>query len=170
MTRGLKVLRVLGLFLCLHAASAMAMMESTRAKILAALARGDVAGAITAYQVHVGQRAPEWLRALQTAYSAKSQEVGRCQEVARILHTAYSNLGQSPQFIAFRARANADYITFDAPSGKIQTLTHTGYHAAIQTGEVIRDAFTGPVGLKLTDYLARLHAIEGVTWQIVKNP
>ncbi len=145
-------------------------MESTRAKVLAALARGDVAGAITAYQVHVGQRAPEWLRALQTAYSTKSQEVGRCQEVARILHTAYSNLGQSPQFIAFKARANADYITFDAPSGRIQTLTHTGYHAAIQTGEIIRDAFTGPTGMKLADYLARLHAIEGVTWEIVKHP
>jgi hypothetical protein len=73
-------------------------MESTRAKVLAALARGDVVGAISAYEVHVGQRAPEWLRALQTAYSAKSQEVGRCQEVARVLHTAYSNLGKTVEF------------------------------------------------------------------------
>jgi hypothetical protein len=118
----------------------------------------------------MGQRAPEWLRALQTVYSTKSQEVGRCQEVARILHTAYSNLGQSPRFIAFRAKANADYISFDAPSGRIQTLTHTGYHADIQTGEFIRDGFTGPMGMKLPDYLARLHAIEGVTWEIVTLP
>ncbi len=68
-------------------------MESTRARILAALARGDIAGAISAYEVHTDQRAPEWLRALQTAYSADSQQVGKCQEVARLIHKAYSKLG-----------------------------------------------------------------------------
>jgi hypothetical protein len=198
MTQGSKSLGLLGLLLCLGASSSVAaplrpevasllaqvprtapevamravpsIMESTRAKMLAALARGDISGAIAAYEVHVGQRAPEWLRAIQTAYSAKSQEVGRCQEVARIIHTAYSKLGQSPQFIAFRANANYDYITFDAPNGKVQTLTHTGYHVAIQIGDVIRDAFTGPVGMKFADYFARLQAAEGVAWEIAKTP
>lgn len=146
------------------------IMESTRAKVLAALARGDVAGAIAAYEVHVGSKAPEWLRALQTAFSAKSQEVGKCQEVARILHEAYSRLGRAPEFITFRANASHDYITFDSPGGKALTLTRSGYHAAVRAGDLIYDAYTGPVGMKLSDYLARLNAIEGVTWKIASSP
>jgi hypothetical protein len=146
------------------------ILESTRARLLAALARGDVAGAIAAYENHAGRRAPEWLRALHTAYSAKSQEVGRCQEVARIIHTAYSKLDKEPQFIAFRANANYDYITFDSPSGKIQTITHTGYHVAVRIGDTIHDAFTGPVGMRLADYLARLNAAQGITHQLTSTP
>ncbi|HEX8704675.1 MAG TPA: hypothetical protein VF815_37935, partial [Myxococcaceae bacterium] len=122
------------------------------------------------YEVHAGSRAPEWLRALQTAFSAKSQEVGKCQEVARILHEAYSKLGKTAEFIAFRAKANHDYITFDSPGGKVQTLTRTGYHAAVRAGDLIYDAYTGPAGMKLSDYLARLNAIEGITWTIVSAP
>ncbi|MDY7230215.1 hypothetical protein [Hyalangium rubrum] len=78
----------LGLLLCLLSLSGVAappttslparvvpgIMESTRAKVLAALARGDIVGAIAAYEAHVGRRAPEWLRALQTAYSTKNQD------------------------------------------------------------------------------------------------
>jgi hypothetical protein len=145
-------------------------MESTRAKVLAALARGDVPGAIAAYEVHVGQRAPEWLRALQTAYSAKSQEVGRCQDVARIIHEAYSKLGRAPEFIAIRANANHDFITFDSPGGKVQTLTRTGYHVVVRAGDIIHDAYTGPAGMKMSDYLARLNAIDGISWKIVSSP
>ncbi len=146
------------------------IMESTRAKVLAALARGDVPGAVAAYEAHAGSKAPEWLRALQTAFSAKSQEVGKCQEVARIVHEAYSKLGRAAEFIAFRANANQDYITFDSPGGKIQTLTRSGYHAAVRSGGLIYDAYTGPMGMKLSDYLARLNAIDGITWTIVSAP
>jgi hypothetical protein len=146
------------------------IMESTRAKVLAALARGDVPGAIAAYEVHAGSKAPEWLRALQTAFSAKSQEAGKCQDVARILHQAYSKLGRATEFIAFRANANHDYITFDSPGGKIQTLTHTGYHAAVRSGDLIYDAYTGPIGMKMSEYLARLSALEGISWTIVSAP
>jgi hypothetical protein len=198
MTRCLKVLGFLGLILCLLPASAAAaavrpsiipllaqaprmaskaaarsvpsITESTRAHILAALARGDVAGAITAYEAHVGQRAPEWLRALQTAFSAKSQEVGRCQEVARILHTAFSNLGKTVEFIAIRANNMRQYMTFDAPDGRGLPVTKNGYHAAVKVGDMIYDAFTGPLGLKVQDYLARLNAPEGVAWQVVSSP
>lgn len=191
-------LPLLGLLLCLHASSGVAapvrlgvtallsqvprmapttvahsvpsIMESTRAKVLAALARGDVPGAITAYEVHAGHRAPEWLRALQTAYSTKSQEVGKCQEVARILHEAYSKFGKTPEFIALRANANHDYITFDSPGGKIQTLTHTGYHVVVRAGDIIYDAYTGPAGMRMSSYLARLNAPEGITWKIASTP
>ncbi len=41
-----------------------AVTESTRAKLLNHLLRGDIAGAIGMYEVHTGQQAPAWLRNL----------------------------------------------------------------------------------------------------------
>jgi hypothetical protein len=145
-------------------------MESTRAKVLAALARGDVPAAISAYEVHAGSRAPEWLRALQTAFSAKSQEVGKCQEVARILHEAYSKLGKTPEFVAIHANNSRPYLAFDMPAGKVSSLTKNGYHAVVRVGDLIYDAFTGPLGMKQTEYFSRLHAPEGFTWKVVTSP
>ena len=146
------------------------IMESTRAKVLAALARGDVPGAIAAYEVHVGSKAPEWLRALQTAYSVKSQEVGKCQEVARVLHEAYSKLGKVPEFIAIQANNARQYLAFDMPNGKVSYLTKNGYHAAVRVGDLIYDAFTGPLGMKQTEYFTRLKAPEGFAWKVVTSP
>ncbi len=80
-----------------------AILESTRARLVAALARGDVSAAIVAYEADTGRQAPTWLTNLQTAYSTASQVVGKCQEVARTLYTAYDRLGQKPEYIAFRA-------------------------------------------------------------------
>ncbi|WP_224369093.1 papain fold toxin domain-containing protein [Hyalangium versicolor] len=145
-------------------------MESTRAKMLAALAQGNVAGAIRAYEVHVGQRAPEWLRALQNAFSAKSQEVGRCQEVARIIHTAYLKLDRAPEFIAIRANNMRQYMSFDATDGRGMPVTKNGYHAAVKVGDLIYDAFTGPAGMQLRDYFNRLNAPDGVAWKVVSSP
>ncbi len=147
-----------------------AMMESTRARLLAALARGDISAAIVAYEADMGHQAPAWLTKLQTAYSAANQIAGKCQEVARTLYTAYDRLGQKPEYIAFKARSGVDYMTFDLASGKNVPVTRTGYHVAVKVGDTIRDAYTGPLGLKLPDYLARLHAVAGVDWQIVANP
>ncbi|QRN98512.1 hypothetical protein JRI60_05525 [Archangium violaceum] len=146
------------------------IMESTRARLVAALARGDVSAAIVAYEADTGRQAPTWLTNLQTAYSAASQVVGKCQEVARTIYMAYDRLDQKPEYIAFRARNGIDYMTFDLVNGKNTSVTRTGYHVAVKVGDLIRDAYTGPLGMKLSDYLARLHAIAGVDWQIVKSP
>jgi hypothetical protein len=40
---------------------------------------------------------------LHTAYSAASHVVGKCQEVALTIYTAYARLGQKPEYIEFRA-------------------------------------------------------------------
>lgn len=146
------------------------IMESTRARLLAALARGDISAAIVAYEADTGRPAPAWLTNLQTAYSAANQVAGKCQEVARTLYTAYDRLGQKPEYIAFRARGQIDYMTFDLLNGKNAPVTRTGYHVAIKSGDMIHDAYTGPLGMKLSDYLARLHALKGVEWQIVTSP
>lgn len=145
--------------------------DTTRAHIFAALARGDIAAAIAAYEIHAGRTAPEWLLKLQTVYSAAGQKIGQCQEVARTIHAAFIQLNRQPEFIAIRTRGvSNDYMTFDVGGGKALSVTRNGYHAAVQAGERVYDAFTGPAGMKVADYLARLHAPEGVTWKVVSQP
>ncbi len=144
--------------------------DSIRVKVLAYLVRGDIAGAITMYEAHTGQSAPVWLMDLQVAYGVTNQAAGRCQQVARIIHTAFSKLGQTPQYVAIRALGKKDYITFDMMDGKSPGITYNGYHVIIKVEDMVYDAYTGPLGMKLTEYLSRLHAEMGVTWKVVSSP
>ena len=147
----------------------MAITESTRARLLVYLARGDITGAITMYTAHTGQPAPEWLKNLQVAYSAASQLPGKCQDVARTIHQAFSQLGRAPEYVAFRAQ-NKGYMVFEFVDGKQASVSRTGYHVAVKLGEMIHDAYTGPLGMKFSDYLSRLQARDVITWELVATP
>jgi hypothetical protein len=144
--------------------------DSIRVKLLECLARGDVAGAIALYEAHTGKVAPAWLMDLQQAYAVTNQAVGKCQQVARIIHTAFTRLGQTPQYVAIRASGKKDYIAFDMASGKSPGITYNGYHVIVKVEDKVYDAYTGPAGMKLTEYLSRLHAEMGVTWKVVSSP
>ena len=144
--------------------------DSIHLKLLAYLARGDITGAIAMYQVHTGQAAPAWLMELQGAYGVANQVAGRCQQVARVIHTAFLKLGQTPQYIAFRIDEMKPYMIFELANGKQASVSRTGYHVAVRVGDVIHDAYTGPLGMKLSDYLSRLHAQKGVVWEMVSTP
>ena len=55
-------------------------------------------------------------------------------------------------------------------NGTSPTITRNGYHVAVKTGDIIRDAYTGPAGMRLTDYVLRLHARRGIDWNVVDTP
>ncbi|MDY7228513.1 hypothetical protein [Hyalangium rubrum] len=55
-----------------------AVTESTRARMLALLAQGNVPGAIEMWKVHTGREVPKALRAMQNAYGAANQVAGTC--------------------------------------------------------------------------------------------
>ncbi len=149
----------------------LAITESTRARLINHLLRGDIAGAIGMYEVHTGQQAPTWLRNLQAVYSVASQLPSKCQESARTIHEAFSQLGRKPEYLAFRATNGVrDYMVFELTNGKQVPVSQTGYHVAVRLDGMVYDAYTGPAGLKLNDYLARLHALGTVTWEIVSQP
>lgn len=150
--------------------SLLGIAESTRLKVLSYLAQGDVAGAIAYYELQTGHQAPVWLRELQVAYSVTNQAAGKCQEVARTLHTAFAKLNQTPQYVAFRANEGEQYMVFELANGKSPSVSRTGYHVAVRLGDLIYDAYTGPLGMKLSDYVSRLHARQGVTWEVVPKP
>ena len=144
--------------------------DSIRVKLLAYLARGDIPGAIAMYEAHTGKVAPAWLMDLQVAYSVANQAAGKCQQVARIISTAFSKLGQTPQYIAFKAKGAEEFMVFELASGKSAPVSRNAYHVAVRVGDLIYDAYTGPLGMKLADYLPRLHARQGVTWEMVSQP
>jgi hypothetical protein len=150
--------------------SLLAIAESTRLKLLSYLAQGDVVGAIGYYELQTGNPAPVWLRNLQVAYSVANQTAGKCQEVARTIHAAFMKLGQTPQYIAFRARGREDFLVFELASGKDASVSRNGYHVAVRVGDMIHDAYTGPLGMKFSDYLSRLQALQGVIWEEVSTP
>jgi hypothetical protein len=89
---------------------------------------------------------------VQVAYSAASQAAGECQKVARIIHTAFTRLGQTPQYLAFKANQREEYMVFELASGRDASVSRNGYHVAVRLGELIYDAYTGPLGMKLSDY------------------
>ena len=107
---------------------------------------------------------------LQGAYSAANQAVGKCQQVARIIHTAFTKLGQTPQYVAIRALEKREYIMFDMVSGRSPTVMRNGYHVIVKVEDMVYDAYMGPLGMKLTDYLSRIHAEAGVAWEVVTTP
>ncbi|MFL5350995.1 hypothetical protein, partial [Archangium sp.] len=134
------------------------------------LVRGDIAGAIALYEAETGQAAPAWLMELQGAYSVANQQAGKCQQVARIIHTAFGKLGQTPQFVAFTTSRQTPYMVFELTSGKTASISHTGYHVAVRLGDLIYDAYTGPLGMKLSDYLSRAHTQQALVWEVVSTP
>lgn len=150
-------------------ATTLAITESTRAKLLAYLARGDIAGAIAMYEVHTGQQAPAWLRNLQVAYSAASQIPGKCQDVASTIHQAFTQLGQRPEYLAFRTERPI-YMVFEMTEGKQASVSRSGYHVAVRIGDMIHDAYTGPLGMKIEDYVSRLQARALISWEAVTAP
>src|SRR5690349_18681781 len=135
----------------------LAGASSIQLRLLTYLARGDIAGAIVLYEAETGHPPPAWLLNLQGAYSTANQVVGKCQQVARTIHTAFTELQQKPQYIAFKAKADEEFIVFDLASGKSPSITKNGYHVAVRLGERIYDAFTGPLGMTWKEYLSRLH-------------
>jgi hypothetical protein len=79
-------------------------------------------------------------------------------------------LGQTPQYVAFTTDEKKPFMVFELANGKNASVSHNGYHVAVRLGDLIYDAYTGPLGMKLSDYLFRLHAQNGIAWEVVSSP
>jgi len=65
--------------------------DSIRLKILARLAQGDIAGAIALWQAHTGRTdIPKILMDLQLAFQVTNRRMGSCEDVARSIHSGFS--------------------------------------------------------------------------------
>jgi hypothetical protein len=148
--------------------------DSARAKVLAHLARGELAEAIHAYEVATGLKAPLWLTGFKAAFDASNQMPGACQGVARSIHTVFTRLGGKPEYVELTTRVaneRADFhIVFRLANGKDARVADTGLHVLVRMGGRAYDAYTGAAGLPWAEYMSRLGAQVPIFEKVVESP
>lgn len=151
------------------------MPDTLRTRMLAALARGDLAGAIHMWQLETGRDAPQWLQAFQSAFSTDNQKAGPCIQVARSIFDGFQRLGSNPTYVRFTAmgtRWGDDFIAFELRAGEPRStiqISNNAIHYAVQVGDRVYDAMTGPMGLVMSEYIQRLHCPGSLAMQTVSQ-
>jgi hypothetical protein len=131
--------------------------NSVAARALVLSARGDFAGAsallIAAGYPNVGAAVLE----LQWAFDRAQQVAGPCFQVAQRISTAFQQLGRSPVAMQVRtgmAEGPAGRIARQAADGTWVQVSTNGLHAVVESGGRYFDAFTGPQGQTLEQFMA----------------
>jgi len=155
---------------------AVLQMPSTlKARMLAAFARGDLAGAIALWELEMGRRAPEWLTNLQAAFNVANQRAGPCVEVARSVFEGFRRLGEKPAYVRFTSTGSmrgANIIAWERRAGDPGSTFQIAinyYHYAVQIKERVYDAMTGPTGMTVTEYMNRLKSPGNLSMQVVSE-
>jgi hypothetical protein len=150
------------------------MPDSLRVKMFAAVARGDFASAVALWEAQMGRKAPQWLKAFQEAFSAANQRAGPCVDVAKSISEGFKQLGATPSYMKFTAEGSR-FLGFEMRAGEPRSTVQVSerwFHVVVQVKDRVYDAFTGPRGLPLTEYLQRLSTEPGatITRQVVESP
>ncbi len=140
--------------------------ESIRARLKACLLMGDLSCVVDQYLLleNIG-RVPGWLVAFQNAFAVASRKAGECEKVAKLIHEGLTRLGQRPEFLRFTIDGQAKVMGFDEVAQGVLIRTHQistrGYHVAVWFEGRVIDAYTGPAGLPLREYMVRLNTSPG---------
>lgn len=148
--------------------------DSVRFKMLAALARGDLAGAISLWQLHTNRdTVPAALQAMQSAYGVVNRTMGPCVQVARDISNGFKSFGGSPQYVRFLPPGRTPFLGWEMRAGEPRStiqVSDIGRHYAVMMNDKVYDAFTGPEGMALGEYLKRLVAHGGLPrWEMVSS-
>ncbi|ADO70761.1 uncharacterized protein STAUR_2969 [Stigmatella aurantiaca DW4/3-1] len=158
------------------ASQVQGITDSARAKVLAHLARGELAQAVQAYEVATGLKAPLWLAGFKATFDASNQVPGTCQSVARSIHAAFTQLGGKPEYVRLTTlmdgtgRRRAAFMVFKMADGRDLRMSERGFHAVIRMKDRIYDAFTGAGGLPYQEYMSRLGAMTPIMDEVVSAP
>lgn len=144
--------------------SVLLMPDSLRTRVLAAIARGDIAGAVSLWELETGRNAPHWLQGFQAAFNAVNQRAGPCIQVARSVYEGFKQLGASPTYIQFTTaivRRGDNLIGFELRAGEPRSTVNisvNAVHYVVRVGDRLYDAMTGPAGLTTAEYMQRLQS------------
>jgi hypothetical protein len=151
------------------------MPDSLRVRLMALLARGDLAGAISLWELETGKDAPQWLLAFQAAFSTANQRAGPCIQVARDVFEGFKRFGAKPAYIEFVTKGTNRFdkvIAFELhegePSSTIQ-ISENALHYAVQVENRLYDAMTGPAGLTVAEYMKRLQTPGSLSMKAVSQ-
>jgi len=143
-----------------------ALPNSIRLKLLAALAQGDIAGAVSLWQVHTGRNTvPKALQALQAAFSSANRVAGPCARVARDIYDGFKFFGGEPQYVHISSTGGS-YLSWQS---RIM-MSNNNAHLAVRHGGKIYDAFTGPAGIIEPEYLKNIHYAGEIITRTVSSP
>lgn len=149
------------------------MTDSARAKVLAHLARGELAEASQAYEVATGLKAPLWITGFKAAFDASKQVPGACQGVAQSIHTVFTRLGGKPEFVELTAQVASKRayveIVFRLANGKDAHVSQAGLHILVRMNGRAYDAYTGAAGLPWAGYTSRLAALAPIVEKVVES-
>jgi hypothetical protein len=155
---------------------AVLQMPSTlKARMLAAIARGDLAGAIALWELEMGRRAPQWLTEFQAAFNVVNQRAGPCVEVAKSVFEGFRRLGEKPAYVRFTSTGSmhgANFIGWERRAGEPSStfqISVSSYHYAVQLKDRVYDAMTGPTGLTVAEYMNRLTSPGDLSMQVVSG-
>jgi hypothetical protein len=156
----------------ISASQVQGITDSARAKVLTHLASGELTEAVHAYEVATGLKAPLWLTGVKTAFSTGKQVAGACQDVARSIHSAFTQLGGKPEYVNLLTadRERFPNMVFTLASGKDVNVSLNGFHVVVRMGGRAYDAFTGASGLPWADYMSRLGARAPILEQVAESP
>jgi hypothetical protein len=159
----------------LTAAQVQGVTDSARAKVLAHLARGELTEAIQAYEVATGLKAPVWLTGLKAAFDTSKQVPGACQEVARSIYAAFTQLGGKPEYVKLitvmdETGKRAGFMSFKMVDGRDLSVSEVGFHVVVRMKDRVYDTFTGAGGLPWQEYMSRLGARTAIVDEVVSAP
>jgi hypothetical protein len=144
-----------------------------KTRMLAAIAQGDLAGAIALWELEMGRRAPQWLMEFQAAFNVANQRAGPCIEVAKSVFEGFKRLGEKPTYVRFTSTGavrGANLIAWERRAGEpLSTIqiSDNSVHFAVQIKDRLYDALTGPMGLTVTEYMKRLQSPGTLSMQVV---
>jgi len=147
--------------------------STIKTRMLAAIAQGDLAGAIALWELEMGRRAPQWLTEFQAAFNVANQRAGPCAEVAKSVFEGFKRLGEKPAYVRFTSTGSmrgANVIAWERRAGDPSSTFQISigfYHYAVQVKDRVYDAMTGPMGLTVTEYLKRLQSPGALSMQVV---
>jgi hypothetical protein len=151
------------------------MPSSLNVRMLAAIARGDLEGAIALWELEMGRRAPQWLTEFQAAFNVANQRAGPCAEVAKSVFEGFKRLGEKPAYIRFTSTGSmrgANFIAWERRAGDPRStfqISTNFYHYAVQLKDRVYDAMTGPTGLTVNEYMKRLQSPGQLSMQVVSE-
>lgn len=110
---------------------------------------------------------------MQSAYSASNRVMGACIHVGRNIFNGFKAFGGDPPYVRFSPPGSPPVLGWEVRAGEpLSTIqvSDIGRHYAVMLNGKVYDAFTGPEGMLLNEYLKRLLAPGGlVRWEVVRS-
>jgi hypothetical protein len=148
----------------LSATIAHALPDSLRAGLWTRIASGNIAGAVQFYTAQTGKDAPTWLLNFQRAFDSGNKVAGPCFKVADEIFKGFQELGKKPNILILRPADGSSLIGIEKIPGVASSTVQAsinGQHAVVHLEGRIYDAFTGPLGQPVAEYIQRIFTGSG---------